>query len=113
MGTAITRIAARRWFFDHMIVTDHGLSRAEAAVAALGREKARFTALRVGVLDFPEGIGPVACVNVEHQEVLLIPRRVESRRVTFTYGLGDEFTDPQDTPQARSRPHGQGDRARR
>ena len=24
------------------------------------------------VFDFPEGIGPVECVNVEHEEVLLI-----------------------------------------
>jgi saccharopine dehydrogenase-like NADP-dependent oxidoreductase len=41
--------------------------------------------------DFPEGIGPVECVNVEHEEVLLIPRWVKARRVTFKYGLGDEF----------------------
>jgi saccharopine dehydrogenase-like NADP-dependent oxidoreductase len=41
--------------------------------------------------DFPEGIGPVECVNVEHEEVLLIPRWVDARRVTFKYGLGDEF----------------------
>ncbi|WP_086778306.1 MULTISPECIES: saccharopine dehydrogenase family protein [Streptomyces] len=256
VGTAITRIAARRSFFDHMIVTDYDLSRAEAAVAALGEEQARFTALRVDasdreavtallaeqrcdilvnatdprfvmplfeaalaagvdyldmamslssphperpyeecgvklgdgqferaaaweeagrlalvgvgvepglsdvfaryaadelfdtveeigvrdganltvdgydfapsfsiwttieeclnppvvwekdrgwfttapfsepeVFDFPEGIGPVECVNVEHEEVLLIPRWVESGRVTFKYGLGDEFID--------------------
>ncbi|WP_329304669.1 saccharopine dehydrogenase family protein [Streptomyces anulatus] len=256
VGTAITRIAARRSFFDHMVVTDYDLSRAEAAVAALGGEETRFTALRVDasdraavtallaeqrcdilvnatdprfvmplfeaalaagvdyldmamslssphperpyeqcgvklgdrqferaaawekagrlalvgvgvepglsdvfaryaadelfdeieeigvrdganltvegygfapsfsiwttieeclnppvvwerdrgwfttapfsepeVFDFPEGIGPVACVNVEHEEVLLIPRWVESRRVTFKYGLGDEFIE--------------------
>src|ERR1700728_2006596 len=43
------------------------------------------------VFDFPEGIAPVACVNVEHEEVLLIPRWVQARRVTFKYGLGDEF----------------------
>ena len=43
------------------------------------------------VFDFPEGIGPVECVNVEHEEVLLIPRWVTARRVTFKYGLGDEF----------------------
>jgi saccharopine dehydrogenase-like NADP-dependent oxidoreductase len=43
------------------------------------------------VFDFPEGIGPVECVNVEHEEVLLIPRWVQARRVTFKYGLGDEF----------------------
>ncbi|WP_327008345.1 saccharopine dehydrogenase NADP-binding domain-containing protein [Dactylosporangium sp. NBC_01737] len=45
------------------------------------------------VFDFPEGIGPVECVNVEHEEVLLIPRWVASNRVTFKYGLGDEFID--------------------
>jgi saccharopine dehydrogenase (NAD+, L-lysine-forming) len=43
--------------------------------------------------DFPEGIGPVECVNVEHEEVLLIPRWVKARRVTFKYGLGEEFID--------------------
>ncbi|WSQ14447.1 saccharopine dehydrogenase NADP-binding domain-containing protein [Streptomyces sp. NBC_01231] len=43
------------------------------------------------VFDFPEGIGPVECVNVEHEEVLLVPRWVDARRVTFKYGLGEEF----------------------
>ena len=43
------------------------------------------------VFDFPEGIGPVECVNVEHEEVLLMPRWVDARRVTFKYGLGEEF----------------------
>ncbi len=43
------------------------------------------------VFDFPEGIGPVECVNVEHEEVLLIPRWVDVQRATFKYGLGDEF----------------------
>jgi saccharopine dehydrogenase-like NADP-dependent oxidoreductase len=43
------------------------------------------------VFDFPEGIGPVECVNVEHEEVLLVPRWIDCRRVTFKYGLGDEF----------------------
>jgi saccharopine dehydrogenase-like NADP-dependent oxidoreductase len=42
---------------------------------------------------FPEGIGPIECVNVEHEEVLLIPRGVTCRRVTFKYGLGDEFIE--------------------
>ncbi len=41
--------------------------------------------------EFPAGIGPVECVNVEHEEVLLIPRWVNARRVTFKYGLGEEF----------------------
>jgi saccharopine dehydrogenase (NAD+, L-lysine forming) len=43
------------------------------------------------VFDFPEGIGPVECVNVEHEEVLLVPRWIDCRRVTFKYGLGEEF----------------------
>ncbi|GAA3586317.1 saccharopine dehydrogenase family protein [Streptomyces osmaniensis] len=43
------------------------------------------------VFDFPEGIGPVECVNVEHEEVLLMPRWVDANRVTFKYGLGEEF----------------------
>ncbi len=43
--------------------------------------------------DFPEGIGVVECVNVEHEEVVLVPRALECRRVTFKYGLGDEFID--------------------
>jgi saccharopine dehydrogenase-like NADP-dependent oxidoreductase len=45
------------------------------------------------VFDFPEGIGPVECVHVEHEEVLLIPRWVDCRRATFKYGLGDEFIE--------------------
>jgi saccharopine dehydrogenase (NAD+, L-lysine-forming) len=42
---------------------------------------------------FPEGIGAVECVNVEHEEVVLIPRWVKTDRVTFKYGLGQEFID--------------------
>jgi saccharopine dehydrogenase (NAD+, L-lysine-forming) len=45
------------------------------------------------VFVFPEGIGPVECVNVEHEEVLLVPRWIDCERVTFKYGLGDEFID--------------------
>ena len=43
------------------------------------------------VFTFPEGIGPIECVNVEHEEVVLIPRYLDCQRVTFKYGLGDEF----------------------
>ncbi len=43
--------------------------------------------------NFPAGIGPVECVNVEHEEVLLIPRWVDAQRVTFKYGLGNEFIE--------------------
>src|SRR4051794_25524695 len=42
------------------------------------------------VFDFPAGIGPLECVNVEHEEVLLMPRWVSANRVTFKYGLGDK-----------------------
>jgi saccharopine dehydrogenase (NAD+, L-lysine forming) len=42
---------------------------------------------------FPEGIGEIECVNVEHEEVVLIPRWVQCERVTFKYGLGQEFID--------------------
>jgi saccharopine dehydrogenase-like NADP-dependent oxidoreductase len=45
------------------------------------------------VFDFPEGIGPMECVNVEHEEVLLVPRWVKCRRVTFKYGLGRRFIE--------------------
>jgi saccharopine dehydrogenase-like NADP-dependent oxidoreductase len=43
------------------------------------------------VFEFPAGIGAVECVNVEHEEVLLMPRWLDARRVTFKYGLGAEF----------------------
>ena len=43
------------------------------------------------VFDFPEGIGPVECVHVEHEEVLMMPRFLDAAKVTFKYGLGDEF----------------------
>ncbi|HEY8589192.1 MAG TPA: saccharopine dehydrogenase C-terminal domain-containing protein [Naasia sp.] len=43
------------------------------------------------VFEFPEGIGPVECVNVEHEEVLLMPRWLKAKRVTFKYGLGEQF----------------------
>ena len=43
------------------------------------------------VFDFPGGIGPVECVHVEHEEVLLMPRWIDADRVTFKYGLGEEM----------------------
>lgn len=45
------------------------------------------------IFDFPEGIGEVECVNVEHEEVLLVPKWVDVGRVTFKYGLGQEFIE--------------------
>lgn len=41
--------------------------------------------------EFPEGIGKIECVNVEHEEVLLVPRWIKCQRVTFKYALGDQF----------------------
>jgi saccharopine dehydrogenase (NAD+, L-lysine-forming) len=43
------------------------------------------------IFTFPEGIGPLEVVNVEHEEVLLAPRWLTCKRVTFKYGLGDQF----------------------
>jgi saccharopine dehydrogenase (NAD+, L-lysine-forming) len=41
---------------------------------------------------FPEGIGPVECVNVEHEEVVLVPRGIpDVKKVTFKYALGADF----------------------
>jgi len=45
------------------------------------------------IFDFPGGIGPVECVHVEHEEVLLVPRWIDTGKVTFKYGLGKEFID--------------------
>jgi saccharopine dehydrogenase (NAD+, L-lysine forming) len=42
---------------------------------------------------FPEGIGPLQCVNVEHEEVILMPMWLDVGRVTFKYGLGEDFID--------------------
>lgn len=43
------------------------------------------------VFDFPDGIGPVECVDVEHEEVVLIPKKIKANHVSFKYGLGTEF----------------------
>jgi len=43
--------------------------------------------------DFPEGIGPVECVDVEHEEVALIPQKIKAKRVAFKYGLGNDFIE--------------------
>jgi saccharopine dehydrogenase (NAD+, L-lysine forming) len=49
------------------------------------------------IFDFPEGIGPLECVNVEHEEVILMPTWLDVGRVTFKYGLGEEFIDVLET----------------
>lgn len=45
------------------------------------------------IFDFPGGIGPVEVINVEHEEVLLVPRVIDCNRVTFKYGVPKEFRD--------------------
>jgi saccharopine dehydrogenase-like NADP-dependent oxidoreductase len=60
------------------------------------RERGWFTTApfsELEVFPFPEGIGPLSCVNVEHEEVVLMPRWLDVGRVTFKYGLGQEFID--------------------
>ncbi len=43
------------------------------------------------LFEFPDGIGPIKCVNVEHEEVSMLPRTMDAQRVNFKYGLGSEF----------------------
>jgi saccharopine dehydrogenase-like NADP-dependent oxidoreductase len=43
------------------------------------------------IFDFPEGIGSVECVNVEHEEVAMLPRTIRAKKFSFKYGLGREF----------------------
>jgi saccharopine dehydrogenase-like NADP-dependent oxidoreductase len=43
------------------------------------------------IFEFPEGIGAVECVNVEHEEVTMLPRTMDVGRVTFKFGLGSDF----------------------
>jgi saccharopine dehydrogenase (NAD+, L-lysine-forming) len=46
---------------------------------------------KIEVFNFPEGIGPLEVVDIEHEEVALIPRYIPCNRVTFKYGLGEKF----------------------
>ena len=43
------------------------------------------------IFNFPGGIGDVEVVNVEHEEVSLVPREIDCNRVTFKYGVPAEF----------------------
>jgi saccharopine dehydrogenase (NAD+, L-lysine forming) len=43
------------------------------------------------VFDFPADIGRLTCVNIEHEEVVLLPRSIPCHKVTFKYGLQDDF----------------------
>lgn len=67
---------------------------AERAAAGSGVQDGWYTVApfhEPEVFDFPEPVGPVECVHVEHEEVLLMPRWVDAQKVTFKYGLGEEF----------------------
>jgi saccharopine dehydrogenase (NAD+, L-lysine-forming) len=58
------------------------------------KERGWFTIEPFAVIEkfnFPEGIGPLEVVDIEHEEVVLIPRYIPCKRVTFKYGLGDKF----------------------
>lgn len=43
------------------------------------------------IFEFPGGIGDVEVINVEHEEVMLVPRVIDCNRVTFKYGVPREM----------------------
>jgi saccharopine dehydrogenase-like NADP-dependent oxidoreductase len=43
------------------------------------------------IFEFPDGIGAVECVNVEHEEVSMLPRTMNAKKYSFKYGLGTDF----------------------
>ncbi len=45
------------------------------------------------IFNFPGGIGDVEVINVEHEEVLLVPRVIDCNRVTFKYGVPKDTRD--------------------
>lgn len=45
------------------------------------------------IFSFPGGIGDVEVINVEHEEVMLVPREIDCNRVTFKYGVPKEMRD--------------------
>ncbi len=49
--------------------------------------------LQPEIFNFPGGIGDVEVVNVEHEEVMLVPRVIPCNRVTFKYGVPKETRD--------------------
>ena len=56
------------------------------------------------IFDFPEGIGPVECVNVEHEEVLLMPRWLAANRHVVAIGVAWSFAQV-DLDVFAARPH--------
>jgi saccharopine dehydrogenase (NAD+, L-lysine-forming) len=45
----------------------------------------------VELFNFPEEIGELEVVDIEHEEVVLIPKYIPCNKVTFKYGLGEKF----------------------
>jgi saccharopine dehydrogenase (NAD+, L-lysine forming) len=45
------------------------------------------------IFSFPGGIGDVEVINVEHEEVLLVPRVINCNRVTFKFGVPREMRE--------------------
>jgi saccharopine dehydrogenase (NAD+, L-lysine-forming) len=45
----------------------------------------------VELFSFPEEIGELEVVDIEHEEVVLIPKYIPCNKVTFKYGLGEKF----------------------
>ena len=43
------------------------------------------------IFTFPGGIGDVEVINIEHEEVMLIPRVIDCNRVTFKFGVPREM----------------------
>ncbi|MDW7740247.1 MAG: saccharopine dehydrogenase NADP-binding domain-containing protein [Bacillota bacterium] len=43
------------------------------------------------IFSFPGGIGDVEVINIEHEEVILIPREIDCNRVTFKFGVPREM----------------------
>lgn len=43
------------------------------------------------IFNFPGGIGDVEVINVEHEEVMLVPRVIDCNRVTFKFGVPREM----------------------
>ncbi len=46
---------------------------------------------KIEQFNFPEGIGPQEVVDIEHEELVMVPRYIPCKRVTFKYGLGEKY----------------------
>ena len=84
-----TRLRIRTEFFhlDHhrgMLESTHHLGKRKGLVHDC-------TLLPAGNVRVPGGNWKLECINVEHEEVLLVPRWIKCQRVTFKYALGDQF----------------------